>query len=270
MEWRFNQDGSSTLIGRRWDTFEGLRKNGEVFPIELAVSPPIPLAESNQLVGFVRDVSERKRAEDELAESEERLRSLLASAPVALATLDRDGRFTFAGGSVFSQLGHDPSSIVGLHVTEAFSDRPDLQELWTRALERDLQTDLEFGGRTFHLRCGPFRMTPDGEIIGVRAVALDITERVEADRALRQSEEVFRVLFEQSAVGISLHEVPRDGLPGQTRCNSRMRDMLGVDANSDIASWTSMVAGDEQKDVKGKYSSLLSGDITYCLRERRC
>jgi PAS domain S-box-containing protein len=262
---RFHRDGSSTLIGRRWDTFEGQRKNGEVFPIELAVSPPIPLGDSTQFVGFVRDISERKLAEHDLAESEERLRSILAGAPVGVITVDTDGRFTYAGGSVFSQLGVDPSSIVGLKVTDSFPDRADVGELIAAALERDLSTDLEFAGRTFHVRGGPFRLTPEGEVIGVQAVAFDNTERVEAYRALRQSEEVFRVLFEQSAVGISLRDVPRDGRPGRARWNSRLREMLGL---GDDSSLQSMSIGDEQRDIEEEFSQLLSGETTH-LRERR-
>lgn len=215
-----------------------------------------------------RDVSERKQKQLDLTESEERLRSLLTGAPVAVTTLDRDGRITFAGGSVFSERGLDPLGIVGLLVTEAFANRPDILELWTRALEQDLQADVEFGGRAFHLRCGPFRLTPDGDVIGVRAVAFDNTERVEADRALRQSEEVYRVLFEQSAVGISLRDVPRDGLPGRVRWNTPMLEMHGVEANPDDSSWTSTVTGDEEKDAEEEYSLLLSGE-TNELRQRR-
>ena len=266
---RFHRDGSIKMIGHRWDTLNGLRKNGEVFPIELAVSRPIAFGETRQFVAFARDISDRKESGLELAESKERLMSLLSGAPVAITTLDTDGRFTFAGGSVFSQFGLDPSSVVGLLVSDAFGDRPDLRQFWTTALERDLQTDMEFGGRTFHLRCGPFRLTPQGEVIGVRAVALDITERVKSDRALRQSEEVFRVLFEQSAVGISLTEVPHDGLPGQPpRWNNRIREILGVEGSPDQSRWQSLVTDDEQKDIDGKFSRLLSGEIAQ-LRERR-
>ena len=215
-----------------------------------------------------RDVSERKRAEHELAESEERLRALLAGAPVAVVTVDMEGRLTFAGGSVFSQLGLDPKSILGIDVNDSLAGRADFAGLWATALERDLQSDVEFGGRTFHVRAGPFRLTPEGEVIGLRAVAFDNTERVEADGALRQSEEVFRLLFEQSAVGISLHELARDGVPGRARWNSRMKEMLGVDSNSDDPLWTSVVATNQQNDAREVYGRLISGE-TAEVRERR-
>jgi PAS domain S-box-containing protein len=265
---RFRRDGSGKLIGGRWDAFNGLRKNGEVFPIEMAISPPIPVGESNQFVCFARDISARRSAQLDLAKSEERLRSLLAGAPVAVMTLDRDGRFTYAGGSVFTQLGLDPSSVVGLMLTESFPDRPDFVELLAGALEGDVHTDLEFAGRTFHVRCGPFRLTPDGEVIGVGAVAFDNTDRVEADCALRRSEEVFRALFEQSAVGISLHEIPQDSLPGRVQWNNRMRKMLGVLGDADESSWMSVLPGEEQTQTEEAYRRLLTGEATE-LRERR-
>jgi PAS domain S-box-containing protein len=167
-----------------------------------------------------RDVTERREAmlrlresqaylstaELELAESDGRLRSLLAGAPIAVTTLDRDGHFTFVGGSVFSQVGVDPSSPFGLLATEAFGDRPDLLEFWTSGLERDLLTDLEFGGRTFHVHGGPLRLSPDGEVIGVRAVALDITERVEAERRLSRRVAQQEILLELSRAGLEGRE----------------------------------------------------------------
>ncbi|MEA2683731.1 MAG: hypothetical protein QOK05_2059 [Chloroflexota bacterium] len=214
-----------------------------------------------------RDVSVEKTAALELAKSEERLRSLLAGAPVAIATLDREGRFTYAGGSVFTRLGLDASAIVGLRVMEAFGDRPDFLDLWTRALDGDVQTDLEFGGRSFQVRCGPFRLVTDGEGIGVLVVAIDDTDRSEADRALRASEGVFRALFDQSAVGIALLDVPRDGDNGTMRWNSRIREMMGVE-NLDYSSWTSAFDAETAPELLEKYGRLLSGELDQ-IRERR-
>jgi PAS domain S-box-containing protein len=137
---RVHPDGTSTLIGRRWDTFEGLRKDGERFPIELSVSRPIASGNTTEFVAFARDISERKQAELTLATSEEQLRSLLSGAPVALVTLDTDTHFTFAGGSVFTQLGIDAHSLIGKSLTEAFAERHDFAAYWLRAWSRTTRT----------------------------------------------------------------------------------------------------------------------------------
>jgi PAS domain S-box-containing protein len=214
-----------------------------------------------------RDISEAKRSSLELAKSEERLRGLLVGAPVAIVTLDVDSRFTFAGGSVFTRLGLDPESIVGLAVTEAFADRPDFMDLWKRALVENVETDLEFGGRTFQVRCQPYRLSTGAAPIGVLVVAVDDTDRAEADRALRASEEVFRALFDQSSVGIALLDVPTDGDNGNARWNSRMREMMGVDG-VDYATWASVFDGDTGAELLAKYMALLSGEVDQ-IRERR-
>jgi PAS domain S-box-containing protein len=163
-----------------------------------------------------RDMSERRLADQVLAESQVRLRALLAGAPVAVATLDRDCRFTFVGGNVITQLGVAPSTLVGTLVTDQLADRPEVVAVLKRALDHDLQTDVEAGGKTFHVRCGPYRLTPDGEVIGVVAVAFDNTERVEADRALRQSEdEAEERLVRRAAQQTVLLDLSRAGLEGR-------------------------------------------------------
>ncbi|MEA2646235.1 MAG: hypothetical protein QOE92_1318 [Chloroflexota bacterium] len=149
-----------------------------------------------------RDISERKEAERELVKSQERLRSLLAGTPVAMITLDREGCVTYAGGSVFAQFGVDPASIVGTVLTEAFPERTDLLALCDEALTSELQTDLQWEGRTLHVRCGPFRVPPDGEIIGIRGVAFDTTDRVDAEHRLSRRVEQQAILLEMSRAGL--------------------------------------------------------------------
>ena len=84
----FQEGGESKVIGRRWDTFEGLRKDGQVFPIELAISQPIPLGEGKQFVSFIRDISERKRSEQDLAQSEQVFRALFEQSEVGISLFD--------------------------------------------------------------------------------------------------------------------------------------------------------------------------------------
>ena len=198
----FHRDGSSEVSGRPWATMQCVRKNGEVFPVELAVSPPIQLGQAKRFVAFARDISEREQAEADLSKSEGRLRSLLIGAPVAITSLDLDGRVTFASGSVFTEFGIDPANLVGLLVSEAFATRPDILELWEIAREKHLQRDVEFAGRTLHLRGGPYRMASDGRIAGVRVVGFDNTERSAAERDLSKRVAQQKFLLELSQAGL--------------------------------------------------------------------
>ena len=90
------------------------------------------------------------------------------------------------------------------------------------------------------------------------AASRELRERVETE--LAQSEEVFRGLFEQSSVGICLHDVPRAGDRGSVRWNDRVKEMLGVVGEPDDASWTAVLQGDAADDALEQYSRLFIGD----------
>ena len=132
-----------------------------------------------------RDISAQKAREIELARTQEHARSVLGSAAVAIATLDSEGRFSFAGGRVLGLLGVEAASLLGLTVAQAFPGRDDLAVLIARGVAADVQEDLQFGGRTLRFRCTPFRPTEHGEVAGVRVVVSDITEEVAAEEAAR-------------------------------------------------------------------------------------
>jgi PAS domain S-box-containing protein len=77
---RFLQTGQETILGRRIE-ISALRKNGEEFPVELSIAP---VSDDDELVfiGFLRDISERKRTEEHqkflLAELSHRVKNMLA------------------------------------------------------------------------------------------------------------------------------------------------------------------------------------------------
>src|SRR5262249_9458092 len=64
------------MLGKRMETM-GLRADGKEFPVELTINK-VPLEGSALFTGFVRDITERKRAEKQLKESREQLRALAA------------------------------------------------------------------------------------------------------------------------------------------------------------------------------------------------
>ena len=81
---------------------EGRRSSGEIFPIDLAVNEALSAGETI-FVGIIRDITERKEAEKELKDREERLWDLYENAPVAYASVNRSGEFV-KHNKAFSEL----------------------------------------------------------------------------------------------------------------------------------------------------------------------
>jgi PAS domain S-box-containing protein len=148
------------------------------------------------------DITERERAEFTLRESDSRHRLLLEQVPAVLWTTDRDLRFTTGIGAGLSHLGLKPGGLqmVGLSLFTYFhSDdpqHPNIAPHFRAMAGEKAEWDSEWLGRTFHSVVEPLRDAQE-DIIGTIGIALDITERRQAEQALQRSEE-FLVMSQQA------------------------------------------------------------------------
>ncbi|HYC60740.1 MAG TPA: EAL domain-containing protein [Thermoanaerobaculia bacterium] len=108
---RFRSNRPMRLLRRRHETL-ARRANGEVFPIEITLAPAGSGADVT-FTAFIRDISERKRAENELAASEKRFRTIVEKSWSGVVLLDGDLRFTFAGSSTQHLVGYEDHEILG-------------------------------------------------------------------------------------------------------------------------------------------------------------
>ena len=110
-------------------------------------------------------------------------------------------------------LGFKPGEVAGQSVFDMFGHHPQIPEDIRRALAgEEFTSTVQVYAVTYEARYSPLR-DEGGKVVGVIGVATDITERKEAEEALRESEERFRRLMENAADAFLVIE-PEGGLVG--------------------------------------------------------
>lgn len=157
------------------------------------------------LAAIVVDELELRRANAEtlatertLRASEAHLRLLVGQLPAVLWTTDRELRLTASSGAALASLGRTPGDVVGVTLFEQFKTTdPTFEPIAQHLLALQgtpASYELTTGRRTFNTYIEPFR-DERGEIIGCLGVALDITERKEAEQRVALQAEFRRELI---------------------------------------------------------------------------
>ncbi len=175
--------------------------------VRVAVDPVFdPAGTFTGIVHIVTDVSERRKAEHALRDSDAKLRALFAAIPDVILVLDRDGRYLEVAPTNASLLYKPADELVGKTLHEIFpADRADQFLAWVRqVLESRHTLDVEYGlsiGGRDHLFAATLSPFLEDRIV---LVARDVTQPRRAEQALRESEQQFRALAETTGIGILL------------------------------------------------------------------
>jgi len=195
------------------DDFESKHrtKTGEIRDVQVTTRT-ISIRGKVFIQSIWHDITERKRAEAALRESEQRFQQVAENAQESIWEVDANGLYTYASPSLERILGYKPEEIVGkIHFYDLFHPE-DREELKTAALEVFAQKRYfrEFINRNLHKdgetvwlsTSGVPLLDPKGDLLGYRGADTDITERRRAEAALRESEERFKSILDNAVVGI--------------------------------------------------------------------
>src|SRR5215213_2326406 len=201
-----------SLITIRW-----LRKDGGVIWIEQRIKAIFDGAgELVAIEGIARDVTERKRVEEALRETQEFLGGILDNAPLPIYGVSEEGRIRLANRFFADFVGMPQEKVIGSLLEDVFTEEearqfrennrrvietgsPLIEEEWAEAAD---------GRRYFQTIKFPLR-NPNMRIVAIGGISLDITERRRAEEALSETRRA-----ERRRIAWDLHDIVLQDLSG--------------------------------------------------------
>ena len=232
--------GAGTLLGRRIEV-QAMRSDGSLFPAELAISR-VDLPGPPLFTACIRDVSDRRDAEDRLRSAEFRYRTLVEQLPLITyvdSSADPFSKAHYVSPQIESVLGYTVEE--WLRTPSVFSS-----SIHEDDRERVLAEREAVYARGGTLRC-EYRIRsksgavvwledqsvvvdpPDGGSAFRQGFAIDVTERKRAEEALRRAENRYRTLVEQLPLSVYVDRV--DVESSNIYTSPQIESMLGYPAD---------------------------------------
>ena len=193
--------GIGPILGKRLE-LSAIRADGTEFPIELTIAA-LAATSRPMFTAFIRDITERKRASDELLESERRFSDLLRHVELVSVMLDCEGRITYCNEYMLRLTDWRLDQVIGRDWFEVFmpSDLTGIKSVFLDLLvnsadawhvENDILT--RSGERRLIRWNNSVLRSASGEVIGTASIGEDITERRRAEARVVYLNRVYAML----------------------------------------------------------------------------
>ena len=209
---RYVSEGLPRVVGQRVNV-EAMRSDGSTFPAELALTEARTPSGTRIFTASVRDLTQQKETEDALRESEARLEAFFDHAPAAMYLKSYDGRYERVNDYTGTMMGYPAQDLVGKSAGDVVS--ADEAEA---VVELDRQVIMSgeplVSEQTFHTRGGithtvstrfPIR-DRHGDITHIGVVLIDVTDRVAAEKKLRDSEAKLTAFLDHAPAAMYLKD----------------------------------------------------------------
>jgi PAS domain S-box-containing protein len=228
-----------------------------------------------RMAGFISDITEQRRAEDELRSSEERFRKVFAHAATGMTLQNVEGVYLEVNQAFCEITGYEEREIIGTnyrsitHPEDLARNLSGMQELLDGKIP-SLVIDKRYlskDGRIVWVR-NSVSLLRDSEGTPLHMIVLveDITDSKQAEEALRASEERFRKVFAHAATGMTLQNV--DGI--YLEVNQAFCEITGYEERDLIGTnYRSITHPEDLARTSRRTEELLAGEIPSFVREKR-
>ena len=177
---------------------EGIRKDGTFFPLEISFS--LTGKKNKTVIGVIRDLTERKKRENEIREAKEFLENLFQTSTDAIMVTDAGGYITMVNGAMEGMVGYGREELLGMH-TGRFTPRDEgVKSQALKIMERLFNEGKVYGQESLWLKKDgqqifvEFNLSllkdKDGTIVGGVNFIRDVTEKKKMEQQLLQSEKL--------------------------------------------------------------------------------
>jgi two-component system, sensor histidine kinase and response regulator len=243
------------------------RRDGTPLPVEYSSFPILEDGKITGAVVTVVDIADRKRAEEKLRESEQLFRSIFENAQIGIGFYRIDTQEHVSNRALHEMLGYTGEELSRLGQWDEIvpaEERASCAQRYVELIQGKRETD-EYAQRFIHrdgrivLGNGRFQLLRDaaGKPQYVVALTEDITERKRAEEKLRESEQLFRSIFENAQIGISFFRIDRQ----EHFSNRALHDMMGYTREelSRLGKWDEISHPDERASHAERYLELIQG-----------
>jgi PAS domain S-box-containing protein len=185
--------------GQTLVTVEETSIDGQIYTTETRKIPVMQDGSVVRIVTVISDITEQKRAEDSLRESEEKFRELVNSLPQVIFEADTEGNLTFANRNAFQLFGYAPEDVKkSLNVLQTIvsEDRERARENMAAIMKGKTGKDgneyraLRKDGTVFPVVVHSTPIIVKGKPTGLRGIIVDISDRVQAEERFRLAAQV--------------------------------------------------------------------------------
>jgi len=188
-----------------------LKKDGSIIEVEMS-SHPLPLSSGRKArLVLASDITKRLCAEALLRESEERYRDLFESASDLILSVGADCTFQFVNRAWMEALGYKEDEVILLHLFDIVKKEalPRFRVVFRDVLNgkrfEHIQTAfIAKDGREVVVEGSLSAKLENGEVVSMRGIFRDVTERAQAEAAMLLQKTRFEQLFENAPIGIVL------------------------------------------------------------------